>query len=191
MEKEHRVIGGRYLLKGKIGQGGSGSVYLCHDNKLHKDWAVKELTEVADAERSTEFELLKTISCNTFPRIVDIVKEEGNFYLIMDYIEGVSLKDKMISNVREVSTRGGNIFAVVNEGDTTTKSVVDSIVYIPKTIDILTPLISVVPLQLISYYIAKQKGCVITQPFSFAKKIPSKLQDLSTHEAYSLSRNSS
>ena len=50
-----------------------------------------------------------------------------------------SLKDKMISNVREVSTRGGNIFAVVNEGDTTSKEVVDSIVYIPKTIDILTP----------------------------------------------------
>ena len=63
-----------------------------------------------------------------------------------------ALKDKMISNVREVSTRGGNIFSVVNE-------VVDSIVYIPKTIDLLTPMISVVPLQLIPYYVAKQKGC--------------------------------
>jgi len=95
MEKEYRVIGGRYLLKKKIGQGGSGSVYLCHDNKLHKDWAVKELTKPADAERSMELELLKTISCNAFPRIVDVVEEEGSFYLIMDYIEGVSLKDKM------------------------------------------------------------------------------------------------
>ena len=95
MEKEYRVIGGRYLLKKKIGQGGSGFVYLCHDNKLHKDWAAKELTKTADVERSMELELLKTISCNAFPRIVDVVKEEGNFYLIMDYIEGVSLKDKM------------------------------------------------------------------------------------------------
>jgi len=95
MEKEYSVIGGRYLLKKKIGQGGRGSVYLCHDNKLHKNWAAKELLEPADAERSMELELLKSISCTAFPRIVDIVKEEGIFYLIMDFIEGVSLKDKM------------------------------------------------------------------------------------------------
>jgi glucosamine--fructose-6-phosphate aminotransferase (isomerizing) len=82
-----------------------------------------------------------------------------------------SLKDKMISNVREVSTRGGNIFAVVNEGDTTTKEVVDDLVYIPKTIDILTPLISVVPLQLISYYVAKQKGCDVDKPRNLAKSV--------------------
>ena len=82
-----------------------------------------------------------------------------------------SLKDKMISNVREVSTGGGNIFAVVNEGDTTTKEVVDDLVYIPKTIDILTPLISVVPLQLISYYVAKQKGCDVDKPRNLAKSV--------------------
>ena len=82
-----------------------------------------------------------------------------------------SLKDKMISNVREVSTRGGNIFVVVNEGDTTTKEVVDDLVYIPKTIDILTPLISVVPLQLISYYVAKQKGCDVDKPRNLAKSV--------------------
>ena len=81
------------------------------------------------------------------------------------------LKDKMVSNVREVSTRGGNIFAVVNEGDTTTKDVVDSLVYIPKTIDLLTPMISVVPLQLISYYVAKQKGCDVDKPRNLAKSV--------------------
>ncbi len=82
-----------------------------------------------------------------------------------------ALKDKMISNVREVSTRGGNIFAVVNEGDTTSKEVVDSLVYIPKTIDLLTPMISVVPLQLISYYVAKQKGCDVDKPRNLAKSV--------------------
>ncbi|WP_156327506.1 SIS domain-containing protein, partial [Clostridium disporicum] len=82
-----------------------------------------------------------------------------------------ALKDKMVSNVREVSTRGGNIFAVVNEGDTTTKDVVDSLVYIPKTIDLLTPMISVVPLQLISYYVAKQKGCDVDKPRNLAKSV--------------------
>ena len=82
-----------------------------------------------------------------------------------------ALKDKMISNVREVSTRGGNIFAVVNEGDTISKEVVDSLVYIPKTIDLLTPMISVVPLQLISYYVAKQKGCDVDKPRNLAKSV--------------------
>lgn len=67
----------------------------------------------------------------------------------------------MVSNVREVSTRGGNIFVVVNEDDETSKEVVDSLVYIPKNIDLLTPMISVVPLQLIFYYVAKQKGCAM------------------------------
>ena len=82
-----------------------------------------------------------------------------------------ALRDKMVSNVREVSTRGGNIFAVVNEGDTTTKDVVDSLVYIPKTIDLLTPMISVIPLQLISYYVAKQKGCDVDKPRNLAKSV--------------------
>ena len=82
-----------------------------------------------------------------------------------------ALKDKMISNVREVSTRGGNIFAVVNEGDETSKEVVDSLVYIPKTIDLLTPMINVVPLQLISYYVAKQKGCDVDKPRNLAKSV--------------------
>ena len=67
----------------------------------------------------------------------------------------------MVSNVREVSTRGRNIFVVVNEDDETSKEVVDSLVYIPKNIDLLTPMISVVPLQLIFYYVAKQKGCAM------------------------------
>ena len=82
-----------------------------------------------------------------------------------------ALKDKMVSNVREVSTRGGNIFAVVNEDDETSKEVVDSLVYIPKTIDLLTPMISVVPLQLISYYVAKQKGCDVDKPRNLAKSV--------------------
>ena len=92
---ENRIIGNRYLIKQQLGKGGRGTVYLCHDKKIHKDWAVKELEEPSDLERSMELELLKTISCNVFPRIVDIVKENGSVYLVMDYVEGISLKDKM------------------------------------------------------------------------------------------------
>lgn len=90
-----RVLGNRYLIKKHLGKGGRGAVYLCHDNKLHKDWAVKELEEPSDLERSMELELLKTISCNAFPRIVDIIKENGSVFLIMDYVEGITLREKM------------------------------------------------------------------------------------------------
>lgn len=89
------LLGNRYMIKKQLGKGGRGSVYLCYDNKLQKDWAVKELEEPSDLERSMELELLKTISCNAFPRIVDIVKEAGRVFLVMDYVEGITLKEKM------------------------------------------------------------------------------------------------
>lgn len=89
------LLGNRYMIKKQLGKGGRGSVYLCYDNKLQKDWAVKELEEPSDLERSMELELLKTISCNAFPRIVDIVKEAGRVFLVMDYVDGITLKEKM------------------------------------------------------------------------------------------------
>lgn len=82
-----------------------------------------------------------------------------------------ALKDKMISNVKEVATRGGHLFAVANEGDTLSEELVDAIVHIPRTLDLLTPLVSVVPLQLIAYYIAKQKGCDVDKPRNLAKSV--------------------
>ena len=82
-----------------------------------------------------------------------------------------SLKDKMVSNIREVSTRGGNIFVVANEGAPLADGIADDAIYIPKTLDILTPLVSVVPLQLISYYVAKQKGCDVDKPRNLAKSV--------------------
>lgn len=90
---EEKLIDGRYVCKSMLGKGGNGSVFLCHDLKLQKKWAVKEL-HVLD-ENNSELELLKTISCNLFPRIVDVVYEGEKAYLIMDYVEGSTLADKM------------------------------------------------------------------------------------------------
>lgn len=81
------------------------------------------------------------------------------------------LKDKMINNVKEVTTRGGNILAIVNDGDESAKNITDDVIYIPKTIDLLTPLLSVIPLQLLSYYIAKLKGCDVDKPRNLAKSV--------------------
>ena len=111
-----KLIGGRYEYRRSLGKGGNGKVFLCFDTKLQKEWAMKELyvfKEVGlqglDEEESAtnrknaslemlqtaELEVLKTISCNLFPRIVDIVEEEDKRYLVMDYVEGMTLKEKM------------------------------------------------------------------------------------------------
>ena len=78
----NRLLDGRYEIKKQLGNGGCATVYLCYDNKLHKNWAVKELTEAVNTERSMELEILKTVSCNAFPRIVDIVKEENRIFIM-------------------------------------------------------------------------------------------------------------
>ena len=81
------------------------------------------------------------------------------------------LKDKMISNIREVVTRGARVLAIANEGDEDAKEVCDDVIYIPRTNSLLTPVLSVVPLQLISYYMAKQKGCDVDKPRNLAKSV--------------------
>lgn len=81
------------------------------------------------------------------------------------------LFEKMVSNIREVKTRGANVLALAEEGNTDIEKTVDSAIYIPKTIDILTPVLSVVPLQLLSYYMAIQKGCDVDKPRNLAKSV--------------------
>ncbi|GAB6169046.1 glutamine--fructose-6-phosphate transaminase (isomerizing) [Clostridium carnis] len=81
------------------------------------------------------------------------------------------LKDKMISNIREVITRGARVLAVAIDGDKEAREVSEDIIYIPKTNSILSPVLSVVPLQLIAYYIAKQKGCDVDKPRNLAKSV--------------------
>lgn len=81
------------------------------------------------------------------------------------------LKDKMISNIREVVTRGAKVLAIANEGDKESKEVCHEVIYIPRTHELLTPVLSVVPLQLIAYYVAKQKGCDVDKPRNLAKSV--------------------
>lgn len=81
------------------------------------------------------------------------------------------LKDKMISNIKEVVTRGAKVMAIAFAGDTEIEKSVESVIYIPKTLDILSPVLSVIPLQLISYYMAKQKGCDVDKPRNLAKSV--------------------
>jgi glucosamine--fructose-6-phosphate aminotransferase (isomerizing) len=79
--------------------------------------------------------------------------------------------EKIISNIQEVKARKGIVIAVVTEGDTNITKFADYIIEIPETIDILSPLIAVIPLQLLSYYIAVLRGCNVDQPRNLAKSV--------------------
>ena len=82
-----------------------------------------------------------------------------------------STYEKMMSNIQEVKARGGRLIAVATEGDEHIKDFADSIVYIPKVSDELSPLLSVIPLQQMSYHIALKLGCDVDQPRNLAKSV--------------------
>ncbi|WP_128547593.1 glutamine--fructose-6-phosphate transaminase (isomerizing) [Larkinella soli] len=79
--------------------------------------------------------------------------------------------EKIVSNIQEVKARKGRVIAVVTEGDTLLPGMVDFVIEIPKVHEILVPLISVIPLQLLSYYIAVMRGRNVDQPRNLAKSV--------------------
>ncbi|NJL13190.1 MAG: glutamine--fructose-6-phosphate transaminase (isomerizing) [Microscillaceae bacterium] len=79
--------------------------------------------------------------------------------------------DKIVSNIQEVKARHGRVIAVVTEGDTLIKEMADFVMEIPATHEALTPLVSVIPLQLLSYHIAVMRGCNVDQPRNLAKSV--------------------
>jgi glucosamine--fructose-6-phosphate aminotransferase (isomerizing) len=79
--------------------------------------------------------------------------------------------EKVVSNIQEVKARKGRIIAVVSEGDTVIPSMAEFVIEVPHTSEVLTPLVSVVPLQLLSYHIAVMRGCNVDQPRNLAKSV--------------------
>lgn len=79
--------------------------------------------------------------------------------------------EKIVSNIQEVKARKGNIIAVVTEGDTGLKSMVNDLFEIPKSHPAVSALLAIVPLQLFSYYIAVMRGCDVDQPRNLAKSV--------------------
>ncbi len=79
--------------------------------------------------------------------------------------------DKLMSNVQEVKARGARIIAVASEGNETLDEIADEILYIPRTDEMLSPLLAVVPLQLFAYYVATSKGEKVDQPRNLAKTV--------------------
>ena len=79
--------------------------------------------------------------------------------------------EKIVSNIQEVKARGGKLIAIVTEGDTEVKGIADYCIEIPKCFREITPLLTIIPLQLLSYHIALMRGCNVDQPRNLAKSV--------------------
>ena len=90
--------------------------------------------------------------------IVVIATKKGNY-------------EKVVSNIQEVKARGGRLIAIVTEGDITVKELADYVIEIPECSEQLAPLLTNIPLQLLSYYIAVMRGCNVDQPRNLAKSV--------------------
>ena len=78
---------------------------------------------------------------------------------------------KIVSNVEEVRARGGQVIAISTDGDDQLSRLATATFTIPETLDLLTPILTVIPLQLFSYYVAVRRGCNVDQPRNLAKSV--------------------
>ncbi len=82
-----------------------------------------------------------------------------------------SVYEKMVSNIQEIRARNGKIIAIATEGNEDIKKLVDDVIYIPKTLEMLTPILAVIPLQLFAYHMAVLRGCDVDKPRNLAKSV--------------------
>jgi len=100
----------------------------------------------------------------TLPVVVLVTRDEADPASKLRY-------EKTLSNIQEVTARSGRVIAIATEGDATIGSLVEHVITIPPAIEMLSPLIEIVPLQLLAYYIAVRRGCDVDQPRNLAKSV--------------------
>ena len=100
----------------------------------------------------------------TLPVVVLVTRDESDPASKLRY-------EKTLSNIQEVTARSGRVIAIATEGDTTIGSLVEHVIHVPPAIELLSPLIEIVPLQLLAYYIAVRRGCDVDQPRNLAKSV--------------------
>ena len=87
----------------------------------------------------------------------------------------IAIKDntyeKVVSNIEEVVARSGYVIAITDEGNGELDALCDHVIRVPKTLEFLSPLLTVLPLQLLSYHIAVMRGCDVDQPRNLAKSV--------------------
>ncbi|WP_273484602.1 glutamine--fructose-6-phosphate transaminase (isomerizing) [Desulforamulus ruminis] len=103
--------------------------------------------------------------------------KHGTLALIVENIPVIalatqkSLFEKMVSNIKEVKARDASVIALAMEGHTEVEKVADQVIYIPKTHQVLAPILTVIPLQLLAYYMSVCRGCDVDKPRNLAKSV--------------------
>jgi glucosamine--fructose-6-phosphate aminotransferase (isomerizing) len=100
----------------------------------------------------------------TLPVVVLATKDDANPDSVLRY-------EKTLSNIQEVTARAGRVIAIATEGDTHISQLVEQVLFIPHAPELLLPVLEVVPLQLLAYYIAVRRGCDVDQPRNLAKSV--------------------
>jgi len=100
----------------------------------------------------------------TLPVVVLVTRDESDPASKLRY-------EKTLSNIQEVTARSGRVIAIATEGDSSIGELVEHVIHIPSAPELLSPLIEIVPLQLLAYYIAVRRGCDVDQPRNLAKSV--------------------
>jgi len=95
---------------------------------------------------------------------------DGNFPSLF-IVPSDSVYEKVVSGMEEIKARGGRIFAIATEGNKKIREVADDVFYIPKTLEMLSPILSVIPLQMFAYYIGIKRGLDVDKPRNLAKSV--------------------
>jgi glutamine---fructose-6-phosphate transaminase (isomerizing) len=82
-----------------------------------------------------------------------------------------SVYEKMVSHIQQIKARNGKVIAIATQGNEAIKEIADDVIYIPKTLEMLTPLLAVIPLQFFAYYMAILRGCDVDKPRNLAKSV--------------------
>ena len=99
---------------------------------------------------------------------IALINEEFPTFMI---IPDDSLRDKNISNLKELKARKGKVIVIASEGDSEIAEIADDVFYIPRTYELLTPLLTAIPLQLFAYYMALALDRNVDQPRNLAKSV--------------------
>jgi glucosamine--fructose-6-phosphate aminotransferase (isomerizing) len=100
----------------------------------------------------------------TLPVVVLVTRDETDAASKLRY-------EKTLSNIQEVTARSGRVIAIATQGDNTIGDLVEHVIHIPPVIEMLSPIVEIVPLQLLAYYIAVRRGCDVDQPRNLAKSV--------------------
>ncbi len=90
---------------------------------------------------------------------------------VVTVVQQDKLRDKMISNIEQIKAREGTVIAVATEGDREVGDKADHVVYVPKVVDLLAPVLTSIPLQMFAYHMAVRRGCDVDQPRNLAKTV--------------------